>query len=219
MYSLDLVEQVLGENCCVFAKDKANRYILANENLAEAAGMDSPEQMVGKTDYDLIWRDQAEVFREGDNGTLAGNPFTNKQEVQVQPCGIRHILTTKNILLADNGKTKGIIGYYTDITGKALVKRTGVFDKIKNRIYLEGVFSGAYLTYREAVTLYYSILGYTNKRIANATKVSLKTIEYHKKNLKHKLQVNSSGEMVNCAISTGLATTLFLCFEDDLMVK
>jgi len=210
---LYLVDQVLGSDCFIFAKDKRSRYLLSNENLAEAAGMDSPEQMIGKTDDDLIWRDQAELFKEGDRETISGNPFANRQEVQVQPCGIRNILTTKNIYKNDNGKTLGIIGYYTDITGKALVKRSGVFDEKKDRIYLGEHFEGTYLTYCEMVVLYYSLLGYPNKKIGSVLNVSLKTVEYHKKNIKYKLQVYSNGDMINQAIITGLATTLFICVE------
>ncbi|VAW73959.1 hypothetical protein MNBD_GAMMA10-2489 [hydrothermal vent metagenome] len=172
--------------------------------------------MIGKTDYDLIWRNQAELFREGDRETISGNPFVNRQEEQIQPTGIRSILTTKNIYKNNNEKIIGVIGYFTDITGKALVKRSGVFDESKGRIYLDKYFEGTYLTYREAITLYYALLGYPNKKISNTLCVSLKTTEYHKKNIRQKLQVNTNGDMINYAIVTGLATTLFICIEKNI---
>ena len=47
----------------IWAKDKNYRYIYCNENYAMAAGLDSPEKIIGKSDDQLPWRKFADYFR------------------------------------------------------------------------------------------------------------------------------------------------------------
>ena len=52
-----MIEQVLKQaNMYVWAKDKSYRYIFCSEKYAEAAGIDSPAQIIGKSDDQLPWR-------------------------------------------------------------------------------------------------------------------------------------------------------------------
>lgn len=71
--------------------------------MAEASGLDSPKQVIGKTDYDLCWCKQADIFRGGDKEVLHGNVLINVQETQIQPTKIANILTSKTILTDKNG--------------------------------------------------------------------------------------------------------------------
>ena len=52
------------------AKDKNLKYLYCNENVACGLGLDSPQQIVGKTDYDLFTDDIAEMYRSGDSLVL-----------------------------------------------------------------------------------------------------------------------------------------------------
>ena len=48
----------------VFWKDTRSVYLGCNRNFARAAGVGEPENIVGKTDFDLAWRrEEAEFFR------------------------------------------------------------------------------------------------------------------------------------------------------------
>jgi PAS domain-containing protein len=51
----------------IFWKDTRSVYLGCNANFAVVAGVGSPEEIVGKTDYDLPWRkDEAAFFRKID---------------------------------------------------------------------------------------------------------------------------------------------------------
>ena len=58
---LQLVMDNLQE--CIFWKDVNSVYLGCNHKFAEIAGLDSPEQIVGKTDHDLPWKkEEADFF-------------------------------------------------------------------------------------------------------------------------------------------------------------
>ncbi len=55
----------------VFWKDRDSVYVGANRAWMEAAGLNSSEEVVGKTDYDLPWeKDQANSYREHDRKVM-----------------------------------------------------------------------------------------------------------------------------------------------------
>lgn len=132
----EVIERILnGIDIYLFAKDRNGKYIFANDNLARAAGMDSKEQMIGKTDYDLIWREQADFYRAGDKSAFDGRPLIKVPEVQIQPDGIKEITTSKNILCTANHNAIGIIGYYIENTGKVLIDKAGLYDPTKKDMF------------------------------------------------------------------------------------
>jgi DNA-binding CsgD family transcriptional regulator len=211
-----VLERILNDiDIYLFAKDRKGKYIFANDNLAYAAGMDSKEQMIGKTDYDLIWREQADVFRQGDKRTFDGNPHIKIPEVQIQPDGIKEIMTSKNILYNRNDTAVGIIGFYIENTGKVLVDKEGIYDPVKKRIYLGSVFNSEYLTRREIQVFYYVLLGLSARKIADRLFRSKRTIEYHIDKIKNKLQCDTRGDMVAIAIKSGLTYTIFNTFMGE----
>src|SRR5690606_14526700 len=68
----------------IFWKDTNSVYLGCNKSFANLVGFESPEQLVGKTDYDLDWQSTghtAESFRKDDKETMAGRPVTNKEEI------------------------------------------------------------------------------------------------------------------------------------------
>ena len=55
----------------VFWKDRDSVYIGCNRNFARAAGVESPQNIIGKTDYDLAWkREEADFYRECDRRVM-----------------------------------------------------------------------------------------------------------------------------------------------------
>ena len=62
----------------LYWKDKNLIYRGCNLNFSKAAGFNSPQDIIGKTDYDLAWGGtEAELFRQGDRETLAGKDKYN----------------------------------------------------------------------------------------------------------------------------------------------
>ncbi|OUD12614.1 hypothetical protein TPSD3_16165 [Thioflexithrix psekupsensis] len=48
----------------IFWKDRQSRFLGCNKIFAQTAGVNSPEELLGKTDFDLHWQEQAPTFFE-----------------------------------------------------------------------------------------------------------------------------------------------------------
>ncbi len=102
----------------LYWKDKNSVYLGCNMNFAQVAGLSLPEDIIGKTDYDLAWgKTQADLFRKGDQEVLMGRPLLNIEEPQLQADGrIAIALASKVPLWDKEGNISGIFGIYSDIT-------------------------------------------------------------------------------------------------------
>jgi len=103
----------------IFWKDKYSVYMGCNDNFAKAAGVESPDDIIGKTDYDLAWKKQeAEHYVATDKKIIkSGQPMLNVEETQLQADGkVVTILTSKVPLKDSAGNVIGILGIYADIT-------------------------------------------------------------------------------------------------------
>lgn len=205
-------EQILNQlNLFLWAKDTKYKYIYCNEHYAEAAGLDSPNQIVGKSDEQLPWRTLSDYFKVGDYGVLQGNVRSNVQEVSETINNIKDILVSENQLINNNGKCIGIVGSFIDITGKQLIKKCGYYDAERNRYYLGTEdFNNVYLYGREIEVFKKILLGYSARQIADVIKISNKTIESYIDSIKVKLQAKTKGEIIATAIQFGLTHILYL---------
>ncbi len=102
----------------VFWKDKDSVYLGCNRLFARDAGLRSPEELIGKTDFDMGWIDQAELYRADDEKVMRlGKPKLNYEEPQTTTDGKRIWLETSKIPLTDSeNNIVGILGTYDDIT-------------------------------------------------------------------------------------------------------
>jgi PAS domain S-box-containing protein len=103
----------------IFWKDRNSVYFGCNRNFALAAGCSTPEEIVGKTDYDLPWKkEEADFFRECDARVMeTDTPEYHIIEPQLQANGKQAWLDTNKVPLHDaEGHVVGILGTYEDIT-------------------------------------------------------------------------------------------------------
>jgi two-component system, cell cycle sensor histidine kinase and response regulator CckA len=102
----------------VFWKDKSLVYLGCNAAFARDAGFTDPKDVIGKDDYQMGWRDQAELYRGDDRQVIeSGCSKLLIEEPQTTPEGDTITLLTSKIPLRDStGKTTGILGTYLDIT-------------------------------------------------------------------------------------------------------
>ena len=108
----------------IFWKDTDLVYLGCNRLFAEDGGQKSPEEILGKTDYDLGWREQAELYRKDDMVVMrSGIPKLGYEEPQTAPDGKRIWLRTSKIPLRDiDNHIVGILGTYEDITERKRVE-------------------------------------------------------------------------------------------------
>jgi diguanylate cyclase (GGDEF)-like protein/PAS domain S-box-containing protein len=102
----------------IFWKDRDLRFIGCNTLFALDAGMMSPEDVVGKDDFQMGWAAQAELYRADDRAVMeSGVAKLFYEEPQTTPDGRSIWLSTSKIPLVDqNNETIGVLGIYEDIT-------------------------------------------------------------------------------------------------------
>lgn len=113
---LQLVMDTLPE--AIFWKDRNLAYLGCNHNFAEDAGVGAPENLIGKTDYDMPWtKEESDFFRECDRQVmLSDQAELGIVEPQLNNDG-QHWLETNKVPLHDlEGQVIGILGTYQDIT-------------------------------------------------------------------------------------------------------
>lgn len=99
-------------------KDLDSLYLGCNMNFALAAGLNSPDEIIGKTDYELAWgKTEAEIYCKHDQIVFKGESLLNFEETQLQADGQRKVLLTNKIPLRDSeNKIIGVLVTYVDIT-------------------------------------------------------------------------------------------------------
>ncbi|MGZ5234012.1 MAG: diguanylate cyclase domain-containing protein [Burkholderiales bacterium] len=109
----------------VFWKDAQLTYLGCNETFSRDAGLERPEDIVGKNDFELIWHASAESYQKDDIETLRSNqPKINFEERQLRDDGSESWLRTSKIPLHDmDGHTVALLGLYEDITERKLLER------------------------------------------------------------------------------------------------
>lgn len=102
----------------IFWKDRNMVYLGCNQLFAQDAGKSSPKEIVGETDYDMGWREQAELYRTDDALVMKNNhPKLNFEEPQSHDDGKTTWLRTSKVPLCDaGGEVIGVLGTYEDIT-------------------------------------------------------------------------------------------------------
>jgi PAS domain S-box-containing protein len=102
----------------VFWKDINCTFIGCNQLLAEDLGQDSPDKIIGKTDYDFFNRDVAERFRADDFQVMSTgkNKIGYEEPLDRQGEASIWLLTSKIALRNPTGVIVGILGSYEDIT-------------------------------------------------------------------------------------------------------
>jgi PAS domain S-box-containing protein len=108
----------------VFWKDLDLVYLGCNRPFANDAGLSSPEELIGKSDLDMVWIDQAASYREDDRQVISsGIPKLGYEERQTQANGQTvWVVTNKVPLLGADGAIKGVLGTYEDITRRKLAE-------------------------------------------------------------------------------------------------
>ena len=136
----------------VFVKDRNSTFISVNAVLAADFGH-TPQEMIGKTDYDLFPKDLAEKYRDDDQRIMAQGRAEMLEEVFTSSGKTRIIQVHKSPLVDATGEVMGLLGIFTDVTER---KRTAVQLKKSEEIFRrvwENSIDGMRLTDEEGIVL------------------------------------------------------------------
>ncbi|ABM02139.1 diguanylate cyclase with PAS/PAC sensor [Psychromonas ingrahamii 37] len=102
----------------VFWKDQNLRFLGCNTLFAKDAGYIKPEELIGKNDFDMAWKDQADLYHSDDRQVVdSGTPKLSFDEPQTTPDGRQIWLRTSKVPLHNDAhQSIGILGIYEMIT-------------------------------------------------------------------------------------------------------
>lgn len=103
----------------IYVKDKDCRFVVCNRAIANMYGAKSPDELLGKTDFDLYPRERAQEYYDEEQQIMrTGVPVINEEKHGVDGTGDPLWgLNTKVPWRDGSGKVIGIIGANRDITG------------------------------------------------------------------------------------------------------
>lgn len=103
--------------CCIYWKNREGVYIKCNDMMAQLAGFSSPLDMLGKTDFDLSWKDKASSLHEKDLTVMASGVAITVEEELVLPNGkVGAFLSCKAPFISDeNEEISSVFGVFTDL--------------------------------------------------------------------------------------------------------
>jgi PAS domain S-box-containing protein len=102
----------------IYVKDMGSRFLVANLAVAKQMGAMSPEELLGKTDFDFYPRELATTFFEDEQKVIrSGQAEVNREEAGLDSLGnVSHVITTQVPLRDKNGRVIGLAGIGRDIT-------------------------------------------------------------------------------------------------------
>ncbi len=132
----------------IYVKDVEGHFITCNQSVAVRMGKTDPDEITGKSDFDLLPHDLATRFHADEQEIIrSGRPLLNHEEPLDQTPGFpRWNLTTKVPLKDKNGEIIGIVGIGRDITARkqaeeALAKERNLLrtliDNLPDYIYVK----------------------------------------------------------------------------------
>jgi len=121
----------------VFWKDRDCRYLGGNSAFASDAGVAHPDDLAGKSDFQMAWTKQASLYQADDRAVMhTGQPRLGYEELRTTPDGNTVIArTSKTPLRDDTGNVIGILGIYEDISKHKQIEE----ELDQHRLNLEGL--------------------------------------------------------------------------------
>ncbi|BAY30545.1 multi-sensor hybrid histidine kinase [Nostoc carneum NIES-2107] len=109
----------------IFWKDRNCRYLGCNRQLLLDSGHSSIQEIIGKTDFDMVWREQAPLYQADDRIVMeSGQAKFNIEEPFTRIGNIYRWLRTNKIPLHNaEGEIIGVVASYEDITERKEIEQ------------------------------------------------------------------------------------------------
>ena len=111
---------------CVFWKNRNLEYLGCNQRFAELAGLENSLEIVGKSDFDLPWKQEEALGYRGDDRGVIESETPKLHIIETQQNAESEMVwldTSKVPLAAENGRVFGVLGIFTDITEQVQNKK------------------------------------------------------------------------------------------------
>jgi PAS domain S-box-containing protein len=121
----------------VFWKGKDLRFQGCNKIFAQVAGLKSYLDLVGKTDYEMPWKEHGDAYRADDLGVMNSRKARlDLEEKNVNNEGKESwVLTSKVPVMNKHGEVVAVLGMFEDITERK-IKEADITSKLKELEHL-----------------------------------------------------------------------------------
>lgn len=100
----------------IFWKDTESRFLGCNRRALDDGGLTDFTEIIGKTDWELPWREKAAIYQHSDRVVMTTGPKTNIEEIFTRGDGRQIWIRTSKLPLRRDGDVIGVLGFYEDIT-------------------------------------------------------------------------------------------------------
>jgi two-component system, sporulation sensor kinase E len=116
MKQADLMQRLIDSaNAAIYLKDEQGRFLLANRQIAEEYNV-SKEEIIGKTDYDFVSKEDADTFRKYDL-LVASAGLPMNFEITFSSADGQHTIIDHKFPVADiEGCPNAVGGIAIDVT-------------------------------------------------------------------------------------------------------
>ena len=148
----------------IWLKDTEGFYLACNPRFENFFGA-AESEIIGRTDYDFIGREQADFFREHDRSAMQREkPTVNEEWITFADDGHRELLeTSKSPMYDENGELIGVLGIGHDITKirkaeerirESELSLRSLFDSLREAVYVQDA-RGTFLAVNEGAARMY----------------------------------------------------------------
>jgi len=180
----------------IVVKDLSYRFVAASYGYAHYVNLPM-NALFGLSDKDMPWQSQATDFIEHDIDVLCGDPDKSIQVHYLnEPCYHSHpfLLSEKTPLFDTSGVMAGTYTHLLPLTESD--RKT-----INSQPSLHRVEK---LSKKEYLILSMLVMGHKRNTILAKCKISISTYDFHIKNLKKKIGVATTHELIICAVKQDL---------------
>jgi DNA-binding CsgD family transcriptional regulator len=182
----------------VYMKDKDGRYLDINQEFVDSTGLNSTNDIVGKTDLQLPWASDGSVLmQQNDLQTISDGASKVFHEYADCVYGKNQLyISYKTPLKSHTGKIIGVFG----------VSAHQKADIESNHSILLDIFGFKQfkLTKRQKDCLHYLVRGMTVKQIAQQLQLSPRTVGHYLEHIKNKLKCSTRAELITLALQHNL---------------
>ena len=122
----------------IFTKDREHRFTMANHVVLNKFGLKSPDEIIGKTDFDFHPQKVAQVYYDEEEELFTtGKPIINKEHYSEFSGSGVWFISTKVPIKDEQGKIIGLVGINRNITTSKLAEQSLKDSEEKYRTVVE----------------------------------------------------------------------------------